>query len=323
MTILTVRAVQRLTLAAACLAQGMMVLDVLIVSVALPSMQRELRLSPSGLEWVVSAYALVLAALIPCGGAIGDHFGRKRVFVAGVALFTLDMLEELIAGERSPGVLAGLARGKMKAKRAALAEALTGQFDDHHAELARMLLDQIDALTAQTERLTRRVDELIAAMPAARGVDAGGVTGPGAGEGPDAAVRPAIARLDETGVSARTAQVILAEVGLDMSRFPAAGHLVSWAKLPPRTIQSGPRSRDGKTGKGNPYLKGALGEAAAGTGRKTRNHVRQLEAPRVHCDPGPGRLTRTIQGRNGGPRPGFAAALWQRLFSGQVRRGFG
>jgi len=89
MTTLTARAVQRMTLAAACLAQGMMVLDVLIVSVALPAMQRELRLSPSGLEWVVSSYALVLAALIPSSGAFGDHFGRKRIFVAGMALFTL------------------------------------------------------------------------------------------------------------------------------------------------------------------------------------------------------------------------------------------
>ena len=86
---LTMRAIQRLTLAAACLAQGMMVLDVLIVSVALPVMQRELHLSPSGLEWVVSAYALVLAALIPSGGALGDHFGRKRIFVAGLAVFTV------------------------------------------------------------------------------------------------------------------------------------------------------------------------------------------------------------------------------------------
>jgi MFS transporter, DHA2 family, methylenomycin A resistance protein len=86
---LTTRAVQRLTLSAACLAQGMMVLDVLIVSVALPSIQRELHLSPSGLEWVVSAYALVLAALIPSGGALGDHFGRKRTFVGGVTLFTV------------------------------------------------------------------------------------------------------------------------------------------------------------------------------------------------------------------------------------------
>ena len=63
-----------------------------------------------------------------------------------------DMLEALIAGERDPKVLAGLARGRMRAKHAALVEALTGRFDDHHAELARMLLDQIDALTAQIGR---------------------------------------------------------------------------------------------------------------------------------------------------------------------------
>ena len=179
-----------------------------------------------------------------------------------------DMIEALIAGERDPGVLAGLARGKMKAKRAALAEALTGQFDDHHGELARMLLDQIDALTAQAGQLTSRIEELIAAIPAARGVDAGGATGPGAGEGPDAAVRSAIARLDGIpGISRHTAQVILAETGLDMSRFPTAGHLASWAKLSPRTIQSGPKSRSGRTGQGNPYLKGALGEAAAAAAR--------------------------------------------------------
>jgi MFS transporter, DHA2 family, methylenomycin A resistance protein len=67
----------------------MMVLDVMIVSVALPSLQRELHLSPAGLEWVVSAYALSLAALIPAGGSLGDHFGRKRVFMTGVALFML------------------------------------------------------------------------------------------------------------------------------------------------------------------------------------------------------------------------------------------
>jgi MFS transporter, DHA2 family, methylenomycin A resistance protein len=80
---------QRVTLAVACTAQIMMVLDVMIVSVALPSLQRELRLSPAGLEWVVSAYALALAALIPTGGALGDHFGRKRIFMSGLLLFTL------------------------------------------------------------------------------------------------------------------------------------------------------------------------------------------------------------------------------------------
>jgi len=174
------------------------------------------------------------------------------------------MIEALIGGERDPQVLAGLARGRLKVKHAALVQALTGRFDAHHGELARMLLDQYDALSAQITRLTARIEELIAAIPEARGVDASGATGPGAGEAPDAAVRSAIARLDEVpGIGRHGAQLIIAEVGLDMTRFPTAGHLASWAKLCPRTIQSGARSRGGKTGKGNPYLKGLLGEAAA------------------------------------------------------------
>ena len=173
------------------------------------------------------------------------------------------MIEALIAGERDPRRLADLARGKMKAKRAALIEALTGRFDAHHAELARMLLDQIDALTGQIDTLTTRIETLIEAIPAAHGVDPDGTTGPHAGTGPDAVVLPAVARLDDIpGIGPRAAQIILAEIGTDMSRFPTAGHLVSWAKLCPRTIQSGPVTRGGKTGKGNPYLKGALGDVA-------------------------------------------------------------
>jgi transposase len=179
-----------------------------------------------------------------------------------------DMLEALIAGERDPQVLASLARGRMKAKRDRLVEALTGKFDDHHAELARMLLDQIDALTAQIGTLTTRIEELIAAIPAAQGVDPDGTTGPAAGRGQGAPALPAVDRLDEvTGIGREAAQAIIAEVGLHMSVFPTPGHLVSWAKISPQTIQSGAHSRGGKTGKGNPYLKGVLGEAAAAAGK--------------------------------------------------------
>jgi transposase len=175
-----------------------------------------------------------------------------------------DMIEALISGERDPQVLAGLARGRMRAKHAALVQALTGRFDDHHAELARMLLDQVDALTAQITKLTTRIEELIAAIPAAQGVDADGTTGPAAGRSEDAPVLPAVDRLDEvTGIGRDGAQAIIAEICLDMSRFPTPGHLVSWAKLAPRTIQSGAKNRPGTTGKGNPYLKGVLGEIAA------------------------------------------------------------
>jgi transposase len=178
------------------------------------------------------------------------------------------MIEALIAGQRDPKTLANLARGKMKTKHSALVAALDGRFDDHHAELARMLLDQIDALTTQIEALSTRIDELLAALPDAQPVDSH-PGGPTSGPGPSIdtvsdAPLGAVDRLDEIpGIGPHTAQVILAEIGLDMSRFPTPAHLVSWAKLCPRTIQSGPLTRGGKTGKGNPYLKGALGDAAA------------------------------------------------------------
>lgn len=184
------------------------------------------------------------------------------------AVSVRDMVGALIAGERDPQVLAGLARGAMRARHDKLVQALTGRFDAHHGELARMLLGQIDGLTAQIDMLTTRIEELIAAIPEARGVDPDGTTGPGAGQAPGSPVLPAVDRLDEiTGIGRDAAQVIIAEIGLDMSRFPTAGHLVSWARLTPQTMQSGATTRGGKTGKGDPYLKGVLGSAVAAAGR--------------------------------------------------------
>jgi transposase len=159
------------------------------------------------------------------------------------------MLEALIAGQRDPRTLAELARGKMRAKKSVLQEALTGQFRDHHGYLLRMMCDRIDALTGQIQALTSRIDEAIAPFAAQ------------------------VAQLDEIpGIGVTGAQEIIAEIGVDMTRFPTPGHLVSWAKFAPRARQSAGKQKRGSTGKGSPRLAGTLGEAATGAA-KTRTFL--------------------------------------------------
>ncbi|HXQ54238.1 MAG TPA: IS110 family transposase [Actinomycetes bacterium] len=171
---------------------------------------------------------------IKLSSVISDIFGKS-----GRA-----MLEALIAGQRDPAVLAELALGRMRGKKSVLQEALTGHFRDHHGYLLRMMCDRVDALTAQIEALTARIDEAIAPF----------------------AVQ--VAQLDAIpGVGKTGAQELIAEIGVDMARFPTAGHLVSWAKFAPRAKQSAGKNRPGSTGKGNPWIAGALGEAAMGAAR--------------------------------------------------------
>ena len=174
----------------------------------------------------------------------------------------------MIAGQRDPRVLAGLARTRMKARHDDLAGALDGMFDDHHGQLAGLLLDRIAFLDAQISQLTTRIGQAVAAIPAAWGISADGSTGPDAGAGPDAAALPAAARLAEIpGMSEDLARSVIAETGLDMTRFPTAAHLVSWAGLCPAARQSGARIRAGSKGHGNGYLRGYLGQAATGAAR--------------------------------------------------------
>lgn len=191
-----------------------------------------------------------------------------------------DMIDALIRGERNPETLADLARGTMRDKRRDLVRALDGRFDDHHAELAKILLGQIDSLSAEIDSLTARIEQLVDKLPAPEqpvdpsGSQATGHAAPGqstTGTEPVPAPvrpRPPLQRLaDIPGINLDAAEVILAEIGLDMSRFPTPKHLVAWARLTPQLIQSGNKRRGGKTSKGNPYLKGVLGSAAASASR--------------------------------------------------------
>jgi len=137
------------------------------------------------------------------------------------------MLAALIAGERDPRVLAELAKGRLRVKNPALIEALTGRFDEHHAELADILLGQIDSLTAQIEWLDTRAEQIIADIPAAQARPT-----PAASTTSDTppAYLAAVDRLDEiTGIGRHAAQTIIAEIGLSMDVFPTSAHLVSWS----------------------------------------------------------------------------------------------
>ena len=168
------------------------------------------------------------------------------------------VIEKMIEGERDPQVLAALGRGKMRNDRLpALAEALSGmRFGPQHAHAAASLLRAIDLLEAELRDLQGRVTAHLAAIPASWGVDADGVTGPDAGREEDAAVLPAAERLDEIpGLGREAAAALIAEIGLDMTRFPTPEALVSWAGLTPTARQSGPRKSRGKKGHGNTYAK--------------------------------------------------------------------
>jgi transposase len=160
------------------------------------------------------------------------------------------MLEALIAGQRDPAALAELAKRRLRCKIPALTEALTGRFTEHHAFLARLHLDLIDQHTRAVDELTARIEVVIE---------------------PFRGIRELI--VSAVGIGTAVADVIVAETGGDMSRFPTAGHLASWAGTCPGNNESAGRVKSTHTRPGNPYLKGALGVAALSAARSKDTYL--------------------------------------------------
>jgi transposase len=160
------------------------------------------------------------------------------------------MLDALVAGVRDPDVLAELARGRLRPKIPALRAALAGNFDAHHAAIVAEGLAHIDGLDGSIERVSAVIDALIEPH------------------------RWALELLDTIpGVNARTAEVIIAEIGVDMSVFPTAGHLASWAGLCPGNNQSAGKRGNTSTRPGSPWLQKALVEAALAASRSRGTYL--------------------------------------------------
>lgn len=160
------------------------------------------------------------------------------------------ILQAMIGGERDPFALADLARGRLRAKREALSDALTGRFTEHHAFRIQQLLTDIDHLQASADAYTERIDEAL---------------------GPYRTFRDQLCTIP--GISTLTADIITAETGADMSVFPSAKHLCSWAGVSPGSNESAGVTHQVSTGHGNKHLKAALGVVAMAISHSKNNYL--------------------------------------------------
>jgi transposase len=199
------------------------------------------------------------------------------------------MLDALVAGTTDPELLADLARGRLRAKLPALREALEGRFDAQHALLVGAILAHLDFQGEQIELLSEAIGEALA---------------------PFAAAVELLCSIP--GVQRRSAENVLAEIGLDMTRFPTAGHLASWAGQCPGNHESAGKRRSGRTRKGSKWLNEALTEAAMAATRTNGSYLQALYRrlrPRV----GHGRAL-------GAVKHSMLCACWHMLSTGELYR---
>ena len=197
------------------------------------------------------------------------------------------MLDALVAGTTDPEVLAELAKGRLRSKLVALREALEGRFDAQHALIVGAILSKLDFLDEQIALLCDAIEEQIAPF------------------------EPAVSLICTIpGVQRRTAEVIVAEIGADMSVFPTAKHLASWGGQSPGNDLSAGKRRSGRTGNGSRWLGIALTEAALAATRMNDTYL--------------GEQYRRLRGRRGhkkaigAVRHSILVAVWHMLTTGEV-----
>jgi transposase len=222
---------------------------------------------------------------------------HKMLEDAGIKLATVatdimgksgrDMMAALVSGTTDPMVLADLARGVLRKKIPALREALQGRFDSEHSLIVSQILAHIDFLDESIGRLSDEIEQRIA---------------------PFAAQRELLMSIP--GVKQRTAEVLISEIGVDMTVFPTPKHLASWAKISPGNDESAGKRRSGKTGKGNKWLRATLTEAAL-SAAKTKNSYLAAQYQRLRGRRGHNKAV-TAVGHS------ILTAIWHMLQTGEL-----
>jgi len=202
------------------------------------------------------------------------------------------MLDALVAGTTDPNVLAELARGQLRKKIPALREALVGRFDDEHALVIGQILAHIDFLDEAIARLSEEIEERIRPFAAQRDL-----------------------LMSIPGVKQRTAEVLIAEIGIDMTAFPTPKHLASWAGMCPGNDQSAGKRRSGRTRKGSKWLRGTLTESALAA-TKTKNSYLATQYQRLRGRRGHSKAV-TAVGHS------ILTAAWHMLQTGELYRDLG